>query len=119
MNAGGLHKKEVNKMIADTYNSINAFVSYKEDTIFRYWIYRKVYTPFEQSQKYADESMYEDCECRFAYIRESIKLPDGDILLGLEDAQCFADKESKRNIVYCKLSEIRLEWYEGDQEDCE
>lgn len=101
------------------YDNIAQFINDKQSDIFRYWIYRKIYTPFEQDKKYMDESIYEDDTCRCAYIRECIKLPDGDVLLGFEDAECFNDKDLKRDIQYCKLSEIRLEWYEGDQEEFE
>ena len=63
------------------YDNIAQFINDKQSDIFRYWIYRRIYTPFEQDKKYMDESIYEDDTCRCAYIRDCIKLPDGDVLL--------------------------------------
>ena len=103
-----------------SYNSFSSFAVKHQNNIFRYWIYRKVYTPYEIENKYTDESMYEDCFCKLAYIRECIDLPNGDILIGFLAADGDGKEEiGRRNIQYCRLSEIRLELYEGDQEDDE
>ena len=96
------------------YNTFEDFVRHHRDTIFRYWIYRRMFTPDEQSNKYTDESMFEDSFCTTGYIQECIKLPDGDILLGLVSSE-DVDLEVTQHVQYCKLSEIRLERYDGDQ----
>ena len=31
-----------------------------KDKIFTYWVYRQVYTPYEEKQCFSDESIYED-----------------------------------------------------------
>ena len=99
------------------YRSFTEFANDNSKTIFRYWIYRRGFTPYEQEGKFLDESMFEDIHCRCAYIHDVIFLPDDDILIGFLDSDCANDPEAKNNIQYCKLSEIRLELYEGDQEN--
>lgn len=96
------------------YTDLYDFVRHHHNDIFRYWIYRRMYTPFEQEKKYSDEDYYEDSYCTYAYIRELIELPYGDYLIGFLDSDSAAEGE-KKDIQYCKLSEIRLELYEGDQ----
>ena len=103
------------------YNSFESFVHQNHNRIFRYWIYRRIYTPFEQEKKFSDESMYEDDYCTCAYIRECISLGNGDYLLGFESVDFIPDTiddgEYLQSIMYCKLSEIRLEYYEGDSRE--
>lgn len=99
-----------------TYNSFPDFCRQNKNIPFRYWIYRRIFTPYEQDKKYADDSFYEDSYCKVAYINSCIDLGNGDYLIGFEDTEAFHDKEMKRSIEFCKLSEIRLEWYEHDQE---
>lgn len=97
------------------YDDFKRFMYDNWNTIFRYWIYRRQYTPYEQDQKFTDESVFEDIFCKQAYIRQCIFLPDDDILIGFVnvDANSYDDK----NIQYCKLSEIRLESCSADQDD--
>ena len=50
-------------------------------------------------------------------IKEAIKLPDNDILLGLEDAdEDDLDEHSPKIMDYLKLSQIELSYFEYDQE---
>lgn len=99
------------------HSDFSQFVVYNKNTKFRYWIYRRMFTPYEQEGLFSDESMFEDIHCRLAYIHTVIILPDNDILIGFLDADFADDPEAKNNIQFCKLSEIRLEIYEGDQEE--
>ena len=101
-----------------TYKSLHDFVRANCNRVFRYWIYRRSYTPYEQEHKFMDESIYEDICCNTAYIKECIELPNGDFLLGFLDANRAEDGEFNA-IQYCKLSEIRLEYTNIDQEDYE
>ena len=98
------------------YESFGQFMRRHWNDLFRYWIYRRGFTPYEQDHKFSDESMYEDTLCNVAYIRECIQLSDGDILIGFLDEDA-TDTEKMSYIQYCKLSEIRLELYSGDQQD--
>ena len=97
------------------YNNFLDFMHDNKNTVFRYWIYRRQYTPYEQDQKFTDESVFEDIFCKQAYIRQCIFLPDGDILIGFVDADI--NSYDDKTMQYCKLSEIRLESYSVDQED--
>ena len=80
------------------------------DRIYRYWVYRRMFTPEEQNAKYIYQSFYESDECLFGVIKEAIELPDGDVLLGI------ADVKAQESLEYYRLSELRLA-YCGDEVD--
>lgn len=81
------------------------------DRIYRYWVYKRMFTPYEQEQKFVDESRFEDVECSFGVIKEVIELPDGDILLAFGSAAGDIDY-----VEYYKLSEIHLAYAASDAE---
>lgn len=82
------------------------------DRIYRYWVYKRMFTPEEQAGKYIDQSCFEDDTAQYGYIKEAIELPDGDILLGFQ----WPDMDHSY-IDYHKLSEIALACSELDMED--
>lgn len=102
----------------------DTFLLDNQDKIFRYYKYKKVWTPFELDKKYSDESIFENGEyAEFVYIRQAIELPDGDVLLKLEithnpdDDMLYQDEEENDRIYkYEKLSDIVLEEYTADNE---
>ncbi|MCZ2398147.1 MAG: hypothetical protein LC100_16615 [Chitinophagales bacterium] len=95
------------------YNSFAEYLkSLPPDTIFRVWQYKRMFTPYEQEQKFSDESEYVNVECDYVRIRDVITLPDGDLLL----ATTYAWGESSC-ISYYKLSEISLGKNEKDMEE--
>ena len=69
------------------------------DRVLRYWVYKRVFTPLEQEQKYVDQSEYEDPYCKMGIIRECVQLPDGDVLLGFQN---YYDD--------CDIDEFRKAW---------
>lgn len=71
-----------------------------------------MFTPYEQEQKFSDESQYVNVECDYVRIRDVITLPDGDLLL----ATTYAWGEGSY-INYHKLSEISLGKSEKDMEE--
>lgn len=83
-----------------------------DDRIFRYWVYKKMFTPHEQERKFIDQSCFEDDCCQFAFIEEAIELGNGDWLLGL---RLIMDGELCEIVEYYKLNEIKLAFYECDQ----
>ena len=97
------------------FGDFETFVLDEGDRIYRYQVYRRMFTPYEQEQSFMDESVFEDSShpCK---ICETITLPDGDILLGLSDV--FEDDDGgytvDDDITYYKLSEIRLECRKSD-----
>lgn len=95
------------------YNSFGEYLkSLPPDTVFRLWQYKRMFTPYEQEQKFSDESQYVNVECDFVKILNTINLPDGDLLL----ATTYAYGDGKY-ISYYKLSEISLGKSERDMEE--
>lgn len=103
---------------------METFLLDNQDKIFRYYKYKKVWTPFELDKKYSDESMFENGGyAEFVYVRQAIELPDGDVLLKLElthnpeDDILYQDEEDNETIYkYEKLSDIVLEECSIDNE---
>lgn len=95
------------------YNSFSEYLkSLSENTIFRMWEYKRMFTPYEQEQKFSDESLYVNDECDYVRILDVITLPDGDLLL----ATTYAYGEGSY-ISYHKLSEISLGKSDEDMEE--
>lgn len=93
---------------------------YSGNRIYRMLKLRRIgdYTPYEQENKFGDTDQYYDNTYKMVKIREAIKLPDNDILLGLEDAdETDLDENSPKVMDYLKLSQIELSYFEYDQED--
>lgn len=84
------------------------------DRIYRYWAYKRMFTPEEIDKKWSDQSCFENVECYYGVIKEAIELPDGDILLGFIDP--VDDDYAEKTICYYKLSQIELSYVPEDQE---
>lgn len=96
-----------------TYNSFADYLkSLPPDTVFRLWEYKRMFTPYEQEQKFSDESLYVNEECDYVRILDVIALPDGDLFL----ATTYAYGDGTY-INYYKLSEISLGRSEKDMEE--
>lgn len=96
-----------------TYNSFGDYLqSLPPDTIFRIWERKTVFTPYEQEQKFVDQSLFVDSLCTLVRIRDVITLPDGDLLLAVTETD-----SDDTYVSYCKLSEIALAKSEKDMED--
>ena len=83
-----------------------------DERIFRFVVYKKLFTPYEQDKKFMDESQFEDTHFRFAFIEEAVELGNGEWLLGFRE---IIDGEICNNIDYYKLSDIQLSYFEIDQ----
>lgn len=95
------------------YNSFAEYLkSLPDNTIFRIWEYKRMFTPYEQEQKFMDESLYVNDECDYVRIVDVITLPDGDLLL----ATTYAYGDGSY-ISYYKLSEISLGKSNKDMEE--
>lgn len=95
------------------HNSFGEYLqSLPPNTIFRLWEYKRMFTPYEQAEKFSDESLYVNDECDHVRILDVIALPDGDLLL----ATTYAYGDGKY-ISYYKLSEISLGKSEKDMEE--
>jgi hypothetical protein len=95
----------------DIYGDLETFMhDVGGDRIFQLLIYKKVYTPYEQEQKFRDESVYTDNSYQDIKIKEVIPL-DGDILLGVQLLFDYEDLDSENpRIEYHKLSDIELSY---------
>lgn len=82
------------------------------DRIYRFVVYKKLFTPYEQDKKFSDESQFEDAHYRFGFIEEAIELGQGEWLLGFREV---IDGEVCSYISYFKLSDIQLSFFEQDQ----
>ena len=51
---------------------IQTYVRNNQDTIYRLWKYKKIFTPYEINGRFKDESIYEEDVCTFVKIEEAI-----------------------------------------------
>lgn len=86
------------------------------DRLFRFWVYKRMFTPEEVAKQWSDQSVFEDTHCNTGFIREVIDLGSGEWLLGIEPVYDELLYET-RNIEYYKLSDIHLEWWKKDMEE--
>ena len=92
---------------------METWFSDNSDRIYRFVVYKKLFTPYEQEHKFMDESQFEDTHFRFGFIEEAIELGNGKWLLGFREV---IDDEVCDYISYFKLSDIQLSYFEQDQD---
>lgn len=82
-------------------------------------MYKRIFTPLEQEQKYIDQGEYEDYHAKLGIIREAIVLPDYDLLLGfyIPGTETADEEDEFKHLDYYKLSEIRMEYRPVDMEE--
>ena len=79
-------------------------------TVFRYWLRRHMWTPYEMELKDPYQVEYGDEECSFGYIVEVVDL-GYDWLIGISESL------DGSYIEYYKLSDIELAYSDSDQEE--
>lgn len=96
---------------------------YADNKIFRIFKYKRIFTPYEQDEKFSDESVFENGNYPiFAYIRNAIELPNGDVLLRLEEIEPIYDRlddekeTSQKSYIYERLSDICIRECDCDNE---
>ena len=89
------------------------------DRVFRYWTYRRMFTPYEQKNAFMDESWYESPTCSLGIIKECVVLPNNDILIGFLSVNDDDDLDLPPYIDYRRLSEISLAYSAMDQRELE
>lgn len=82
--------------------------------IFRFVVYKRMFTPYEQEKKFSDESQFEDTHYRFGMIEEAIDLGNGKWLIGLREI-IDTDGEIAGYVSYYRLEDIQLQYFEMDQ----
>ena len=85
------------------------FKKHKND-VFRYWLRKRMWTPYEMELKDPDQTDYEMLECAYGYIVEVVNL-GYDWLIGISDSL------DKNYISYYKLSDIELALSDNDQDE--
>ena len=84
--------------------------------VYRYWVYKRLFTPAEEQAADELQTEYVQSECMFGIIVECIELPDGDLLLGFSEPRNDMTFVREPLVEYYKLSEIRLQMVPDDQE---
>ena len=98
--------------------NIGTWLHDEGDYIYRFLVYKKVWTPYELDKKFSDESEYEESGYyNFAKIVNIIEIPN-DILIEFEifypnDEEIY---ESSGRHEFHKLSDIKLIRYDSDNE---
>lgn len=96
------------------YKSFSEYLNtLPENTVFRIWEYKKMFTPYEQDEKFLDQSIYENGLAQHVIIDDVIELPDGDLLLAVHDWEY--DKAEYTD--YYKLSNISIARSDSDMEE--
>lgn len=95
------------------YTNFADFAERNKDTTLRLQVYRRMFTPEEQEKKFIDQSFFEDIYLMTGRIEEVVPLGNGDYLIGF---RVWDDDEPLHERSYYRLSEIRLSWFENDQE---
>jgi len=85
------------------------------DKIFRFWVFKRTFTPYEQQQAFMDETQYENETASYARIVDAIDLGSGVWLLGFhlvgEDGGPWPGHYTE----YYPLNDIRLAYCDSDQ----
>ena len=93
-----------------TYNSFGEYLkSLPSDTVFRLWEYKRIFTPYEEENKFIDQCEFKNKYCSYVKILDTINLPNGDIMLAAQSDDDYID--------YYRLSEIKLVRVPSDMED--
>ena len=96
------------------YKSFSEYLNtLPENTVFRIWEYKKMFTPYEQDEKFLDQSIYENGLAQHVIIDDVIELPDGDLLLAVHDWEY----DKAEYIDYYKLSNISIAKADSDMEE--
>ena len=101
------------------YDDFKQFFEQNPGRIYRYWVYRRMFTPYEQKQAYMDESFFEQSQALFGVVREVVPLPNGDLLLGIADIAEDASELSadNRQMTYHRLSDLQLMYMPLDAQE--
>ena len=86
------------------------------ETIIRFLVYKRIFTPKEIEAKYIDQDEYTSTSYDYGIIKQAIELPDKDVLLGIQTLCEPYDIPEEINLTYYKLSELRIYQFERDNE---
>ena len=90
------------------YENWEEFIKNNDGKLFRMHVYSKIL----KENKFGEKELFDNKKPRFVFIKESVILPDGDILLGMQEIedQMYINEYYSDfwPIQYYKLSEIWL-----------
>ena len=113
--------KPINQEMNETavYGDFFSFLERNKDRLFRFWVYKRMFTPLEQEMMYTDQDVYEDYHAHTGIIKEAIIRTDKDLLLGfyINAGTTSEEEDPYRHLEYYKLSEIRMEYRPVDMEE--
>lgn len=96
----------------DKTASMQEWLKSAEGKVFRYLVYKKMFTPYEQQNAFMDEDQYDDNIYNDAVIVRAIDLGYGKWMLALRQV---IDGELTDHVEYHQLDDIRLEYFGIDQ----
>lgn len=100
-------------MIARQITDMTTWLLDNENRVFRFLVYKRMFTPYEQQQCFSDESQFEDTHYRLALIEEAVELSPGQWLLGFRE---ICDGEILDRVEYYTLNDIQLSYFDIDQD---
>lgn len=100
--------------------NIGTWVHDNDDTIYRFLVYRKMFTPKEMKECYSDESEFADTYYKTCKITNVIEVPNDVLLELLIMSNDGIDEMHDLNMYeYHKLSDIKLFRFDVDNKPCE
>lgn len=100
--------------------SFSEYLQADPNKIYRILQYKRMFTPYEESQKFMDESQFVDDRYTLVQIAEVLSLPNDDLMLVCKEVykDCDSDEiEYDGFYRFYKLSEIEISIYEGDNDN--
>ena len=92
-------------------NSFVTWIEKHKNISFRYWVHKKMFTPYEVDLKDENQSCTDSEECNYGYITDYTILPNNDVMIG------FSEDKVADYIAYYKLSEIEINYCKSDNEE--
>jgi hypothetical protein len=105
----------LDEWLLNTRSPLDLLVYGNIDTVFRFLVYRRMFTPYEEEHKFIDDTEFADTHYAFAKIVDMVPLGRDDWLLEMR----ILDEEGRDcgRIEYWRLSEIRLCRFDIDNEE--
>lgn len=104
-----------------SFQTIAGWASDNRGAVFRYLTYKKLFTPYEQENKFMDESQFEDIHYSYGKLEGVFDLGSGEVLLAFRELldgynPCTSkdDFEETGMTVYRRLSDIQLYKFDCD-----
>ena len=98
--------------MAKFFGDLETWLLDEGDRLYRYLVYKKKFTPYEEQNAFKVQSVYESSYYSLCKIEEAVNLGD-DWLLGLREIN--DDGKICNLIHFYKFSEIQLSLFDEDQ----